>query len=168
MGAGRRVYNYTTYLMKSKNLYWTLSLIVIIISFGMIAIHWNDLPEQVPMHFDLEGTANRYGSKSELFILPIMSLGLWALFRWMSKKTLKINEHKYGVKTPVQLQVTKHFMGLMTLFTCVSLALGVYSILAIATGQDGAISYMMAFTGIGLIGLFVWYFVKLRRVSKKD
>jgi len=107
MGAGRRVYNYTTYLMKSKNLYWTLSLIVIIISFGMI-----------------------YGSKSELFILPIMSLGLWALFRWMSKKTLKINEHKYGVKTPVQLQVTKQFMGLMTLFTCVSLALGVYSILS--------------------------------------
>ena len=154
--------------MKSKNIYWILSLIVIIISFGMIAIHWNDLPEQVPMHFDLEGNANRYGSKAELFILPFMSLGLWLLFRWMSNKKLKINEHKYGAKTPMQLQVTKQFMGLMTLFTCVLLAIGVYSIMAIATGSDNATSYMMAFTGIGLIVLFVWYFVKLNQASKKE
>lgn len=152
--------------MKNQNLIWTIALIVIIISFAMIGIHWNDLPDQVPMHFNLQGQANRYGSKSELFILPVLSLGLWALFRWMSKRALKINPHKYGAKTPQQLQITRRFMAEMTLFTTVLLAIGVYSIMAIAVGKSAGTSFMMAFTGIGLLILFITYFVRLKTLTK--
>lgn len=139
--------------MKSKNIYWILSLIVIGISCAMISIHWSDQPEQVPMHFNLAGEANRWGSKSELFILPAMSLGMWTLFRFISKKTLKINPNKYGAKSTAQLEITKRFMAEMTLFTCILLAIGVYSIMAIAVGKTSISSYMMAFTGIG------WYYL---------
>lgn len=151
--------------MKSSNIFWTLSLLVIGISCAMIGIHWSNLPEQVPMHFNLAGEANRWGSKSELFILPAMSLGMWALFRFMSKKTLKINPDKYGAKTPAQLEITKRFMAEMTLFTCILLALGVYSIMAIAVGKTSIFSFMMAFTGIGLMVLFIAYFVRLKNSS---
>jgi len=154
--------------MKSKNIYWTLSLIVILISFGMIGVHWSDLAEQVPMHFSLNGEVNRYGDKTELFILPILSLGLWLLFRWMSRKTIKINPHKYGAKTPEQLAVTKQFMSQMTLVMSIIIALGLYSIMRIATGQDASTSYLMGFTGISLIALFILYFVQLSKVSKSS
>lgn len=152
--------------MKSSTIFWTLSLVVIGISFAMIGIHWNDLPEQVPMHFNLAGEANRWGSKSELFILPVMSLGMWALFRFISKKALKINPDKYGAKTPAQLEITKRFMAEMTLFTCILLALGVYSIMAIAVGKTSISSFMMAFTGIGLMVLFIVYFIRLKNTDK--
>lgn len=152
--------------MKNTNLIWTLALIVIIISFAMIGIHWNDLPDQVPMHFNLAGQADRYGDKSELFILPFLGLGLWALFRWISKGILKTNPHKYGVKTPQQLQITKRFMAEMMLFVSILLALGVYSLMAIAVGKNDASSFMMAFTGTGLILLCITYFVRLKNARK--
>ena len=152
--------------MKNTKLIWTLSLIVIGVSCAMIGIHWSDLPEQVPMHFNLAGEANRWGSKGELFILPAISLGMWALFRFMSKGVLKINPNKYGAKTPAQLAITKRFMAEVTLFVCILLAIGVYNIMAIAVGKTTISSYMMAFTGIGLIVLFIAYFVRLKNTAK--
>lgn len=152
--------------MKNSNLIWTIALIVIIISFAMIGIHWNDLPDEVPMHFNLQGEADRYGSKSELFILPFLGLGLWALFRWMSKGVLKMNPHKFGAKTPLQLDITKRFMAETTLFVCILLAVGVYSIMAVSQGSTDAISFMLAFTGVGLTLLFIAYFVRLKNSSK--
>ena len=154
--------------MKNTKILWTLSLIVIGISFAMIGIHWNDVPDQVPMHFNLQGEADRYGSKSELFILPFLGLGLWALFRWMSKGVLKINPHKYGAKTPQQLEISRRFMAEMTLFTCILLTTGVYSIMAVSQGSTDAISFMLAFTGVGLILLFVTYFVRLKKADKTE
>lgn len=151
--------------MKNTKLLWTLSLIVIAISFAMIGIHWNDLPDEVPMHFNLQGEADRYGSKSELFILPFLGLGLWALFRWMSKGVLKINPHKFGAKTPQQLEISKRFMAEMTLFTCILLTIGVYSIMAVAVGKTNGINYTLAFTGAGLILLFITYFWRLKKAD---
>lgn len=156
------------HIMKNTNLIWTLAFLVIIISFAMIGIHWNDLPDKVPMHFNLQGEANRFGGKGELFVLPVMSLGMWALFRWISKGALKINPNKYGAKTPAQLAVSKRFMAETTLFVCILLAIGVYSIMAVATGKTNAVNYMMAFTGIGLIALFIAYFVRLKNADKTE
>ena len=38
---------------------------------------WNDLPDKVPGHYNLNGEVDRWGSKSELLILPIMG---WVLY----------------------------------------------------------------------------------------
>jgi uncharacterized membrane protein len=39
-----------------------------------LAIIWSSLPEEVAVHFDLQGNANRYGSKNEIWLfLAIMS-----------------------------------------------------------------------------------------------
>ncbi len=154
--------------MNSKNIYWTLALVVIILSLGMIGVHWSDLPDQVPMHFNLQGEADRYGSKSELFLFPSMSIGIWVLFRWISRKSLKINPNKWGAKTPQQLDITKVFMSQTTLVVCIILALGLYSIMRLATGRDSSTSLMMIFTGISLTLLFIIYFVKLSKASKSS
>jgi uncharacterized membrane protein len=33
---------------------------------------WNSLPQKVPMHWNLQGEIDRYGSKSELWLIPLM------------------------------------------------------------------------------------------------
>ena len=39
----------------------------------------NGLPDQIPLHFDLGGHVNRWGSSSELFFLPTIALLLFVL-----------------------------------------------------------------------------------------
>lgn len=45
-------------------------IVATILPFIYLAYIWNDLPEQVPMHWNFAGEIDRYGSKSGLLILP--------------------------------------------------------------------------------------------------
>ncbi|WP_027461002.1 DUF1648 domain-containing protein [Deinococcus murrayi] len=55
------------------------------------------LPEQVPLHFNAAGEADRFGPKTELLTLPLLGLGLTALL-WASSR--------FGSATPAQRHVT--------------------------------------------------------------
>jgi len=41
-----------------------------------LAIVWNGLPDELPMHWNLQGEVDRWGNKSELWILPFLLPGL--------------------------------------------------------------------------------------------
>lgn len=43
--------------------------LVILIPAAYLAFVWNSLPASIPMHFDLEGNADRYGSRYELLTM---------------------------------------------------------------------------------------------------
>jgi uncharacterized membrane protein len=50
--------------------------------FVLAAWAWPRVPDQVPVHWNLAGQADRYGGKVEgLLLVPLLSLGLYALFR---------------------------------------------------------------------------------------
>ena len=42
-----------------------------------LIIAWNNIPEQIPAHFDASGAVTRYGSRSALLAMPIFA---WILF----------------------------------------------------------------------------------------
>lgn len=46
-----------------------------------LIINWASIPEKVPMHYDWAGNINRWGSKAELVILPIIS---WMLYLFIT------------------------------------------------------------------------------------
>ena len=48
-----------------KKIIW----LIIISPAVYLVIVWNKLPERVPIHFNLKGIADRYGSKNELIIV---------------------------------------------------------------------------------------------------
>ena len=53
------------------------NIICIIVLIGMIvflALSWNDLPDQIPMHYDFAGNIDRYGSKASALFLPILAV----------------------------------------------------------------------------------------------
>ena len=41
-----------------------------------LAIIWNGLPNELPMHWNIKGEVDRWGSKSELWIMPFLLPGL--------------------------------------------------------------------------------------------
>ncbi|TYC17974.1 DUF1648 domain-containing protein [Bizionia gelidisalsuginis] len=49
-----------------------LLIAIVLLPFLYIAYVWNDLPEKVPMHWNIEGEIDRYGEKLELLLIPFL------------------------------------------------------------------------------------------------
>ncbi len=64
--------------MKAKVEAWSAA--GVIGCFGASAWMWDRVPDRVPVHWDITGAVDRYGSRAEgLLVLPTVALGLWIL-----------------------------------------------------------------------------------------
>jgi uncharacterized membrane protein len=80
-----------------------------ILSFGTVAGMWlmtllryPALPERIPIHFDGSGTINGWGSKSAIFLLPVIATVIASLIHYIRKHP---EWHNYAVKlTPENAQ----------------------------------------------------------------
>ena len=61
----------------NKLINWLVFLVILVPGI-YLALTWNQLPAKIPMHFDINGNADRFGNKQELLtivlILPAFSL----------------------------------------------------------------------------------------------
>ncbi len=75
--------------MKSKEIMILLIALIPIVFLGII---WNDLPDEVPMHWNANGDIDRMGAKSELlFIITGIPVFLYLLLRFIPKIDPKKN-----------------------------------------------------------------------------
>jgi hypothetical protein len=60
--------------------YYSIDIICIALLFGTsiyLLISWGNLPDKIPGHYDALGNIDRWGSKNELIVLPIIA---WIMF----------------------------------------------------------------------------------------
>ena len=83
--------------MKLKN---EIPLIAIVsLPFIYLAYIWNELPEKVPMHWNIKGEIDRYGEKIELLLIPILlPLLIYIIFLVVPKIDPKNKISKMGNK----------------------------------------------------------------------
>lgn len=62
-----------------------ITAVVIIMLFVFTFVEYSEITETIPLHFDASGTPDRYGDKSNLFLLPIIGLALTTLMYILSK-----------------------------------------------------------------------------------
>lgn len=101
------------------------------IGFSLIAlllavVHFPELPDQIPTHFNGNGVADGFGSKFTIFVLPglsvVMALGLIVLsqyphqFNYMKNITPENAPFEYR-KARTTLRVTNALTALMLLIT---------------------------------------------------
>jgi uncharacterized membrane protein len=70
--------------MKNKRsiaVMWLLALVPLI----LVAVLYSRLPDQVPMHWGIDGTVDRYGSKNELWLMGALAPGLALLFQFLPR-----------------------------------------------------------------------------------
>ncbi|MEG0377087.1 MAG: DUF1648 domain-containing protein [Eubacterium sp.] len=75
--------------MKTKYTLFQIILEVIgaILFIGMLVFlltKWKDIPNQVPLHFDLYGEPDRWGNKSGVLLMFFLGIGSYALFTIVS------------------------------------------------------------------------------------
>ena len=76
------MHNSNKFKVKNTKFQMVLEVIAVIILLGMYAfliLRWNELPDRVPGHYNASGVINRWGNKSELIILPIVSTVMYLL-----------------------------------------------------------------------------------------
>lgn len=76
--------------MKLKNSKMDIAMEIICFAtlVGMTAFlvsEWSGMPEKIPMHYDWAGNIVRWGEKSELLFLPIMTWGLYAFITFLEQ-----------------------------------------------------------------------------------
>lgn len=70
---------------------------VLLVPFIYLAGIWSSLPEQVPLHFDLAGNIDRYGTKNSLLVTTVV-LSLVGLILYV----LLANIHRLSKHAPVE------------------------------------------------------------------
>ncbi len=74
-------------------------LIIVSIPFLYLAYIWGKLPEKVPLHWNINGEIDRYGSKTELLLIPVLlPLLTYVLFLIIPKIDPKEKIGKMGNK----------------------------------------------------------------------
>ena len=93
---------------------WKEKLIVLISTLSIISmwlylwIMWNEIPNIVPTHFGFSGAPDRFGSKSSLFALPIISSIMHILLVVLSKMPQYFN---YPVKVTEESAAALYKIG---------------------------------------------------------
>jgi uncharacterized membrane protein len=100
------------------NLKKELSLItIVLLPFIYLAYIWNQLPEKVPMHWNIKGEIDRYGEKMELIIIPILlPLLVYIIFLVVPKIDPKNKLNKMGNKLQTMKFLLPKFMSILALF----------------------------------------------------
>lgn len=90
---------------------------IVLLPFIYLAYLWNDLPNKVPMHWNMKGEIDRYGDKSELIIIPfLLPLLIYVIFLVIPKIDPKNKLNKMGNKLQTVKFLLTTFMSILALF----------------------------------------------------
>jgi len=83
-----------------RRLIWLIMLLPAV----YLAIVWTGIPQTVPMHFDLKGNVDQYGTKTDLLIMTAVLTGLNMLLYMVILNIYKIDPKKYAAQNKERLQ----------------------------------------------------------------
>ena len=90
---------------------------IVLLPFLYLAYVWNQLPEQVPLHYNIKGEVDRYGDKSELILIPILlPLLIYVIFLAVPYIDPKKQIQKMGNKYQSLKLILTTFMSALALF----------------------------------------------------
>lgn len=89
-----------------------------------LLLQWSQLPDRIPAHFGADGDVDRYGSRLELLLLPIigvvMWVGMWILekyphtYNYLNLRSDNVEiQYRYGV---LFMNVIKNLSTLLFIF----------------------------------------------------
>ena len=123
-----------------KFLIWPVALVPI----AYLAVIWPSLPEKMAIHFDLKGTADRYGSKTELLVMVAVFSAMCIGIYFLLSNIYKIDPKKYAADNKDRL----HRMGF-----AIAVFMAALSCFIIYSTSRGSMEMGMryVFAGVGLL-----------------
>ena len=90
---------------------------IVLLPFIYLAYIWNTLPQEIPIHWNIAGEIDGYGSKGMLILIPILlPLLLYIIFIIMPKIDPKKRLNQMGNKLQNMKVIVTIFMSVLALF----------------------------------------------------
>lgn len=128
----------------------------------LIAAYWSKLPATIPIHFNLAGKADGWGSKATILVLPGIALFIYATMTLASQSSKHIN---YPVRiTPEnaerQYRLARHLLAVMKVAVIWGLLGLTWLILRTALSEGAQLGSWPAFVLVGSVFAIIGgYFV---------
>ena len=130
-------------------------------------INYFDLPEIIPIHFNGAGKADRFGNKTHIFVLPIISTLLFVGLTILNKNPHVFNYPSQITKENAVHQYTNatRMMRVLKLVIVLLFGLIIFKTIENVNGNaDGLGTWFLPFT----IGLFISLTIYFLIISMKD
>lgn len=99
--------------MKNK-----INLILTFLPLIITSVLFSSLPEKIPMHYNFSGELNRWGSKYEAFIMPIIIIVLSLVFALAKSAKNKFSSEKSYITIISGVLFTFNVLDYIFLYTC--------------------------------------------------
>ncbi len=141
---------------------------IIIAIWLLLWLHYFDLPEEIPTHYNIHGKADAYGAKYNLFFLPII-----ATILFVSITILNRYPHIFNYPTPITKENALRQYTLATrlirgtkLLTSILFLIIMLNTTNISQVSAGRLNLWMIFAVIFLIFIFLIIYV-IKSIQKK-
>ena len=148
-------------------------LLGITIFFGLFLVvyplvNYVELPSEIPVHFGADGTADRYGNKLEIWIIPFIGVLLTIFLRWLATMPHTFN---YSVKiTPAnaadQYKIGARLINILSTIIIVAFTYITYGTIQVAKGTNTGLSVF--FLPILLGAIFITIAYTINQSFKKE
>ena len=128
-----------------------------------LILAWSTIPAKIPAHYDAAGVVNRWGSKSELIVLPIISWLIYGMITLIERFPQAWNT---GIRVTEGNRAVVYRL-LKNLIACVKMiTLSIFSCLTVLSSlaRNLPMWFLLAFIVL-LFGTIAYYNVKLTRLT---
>ncbi len=142
-----------------------ISILILMAMFAVLYFNWSNIPEKIPGHYNALGEIDRWGNKSELFLLPIISSFLYLLLTVVCRFPSIWN-------VPTQItdkNRTFVYSNLLTMMILLkALVLMIFFFLNYNSMQAKALPvYFLPIFIIAVFAIIIFFTVRTMRIAKK-
>lgn len=144
-----------------------LNVVILVLHWGFTICFFTDLPEIIPSHFGFDGVADGFSNKKSIWLLPIISTGIFILMKYMSK-----NPYAPGLNIPDSMRrnkgLTEMFVLTMSFFSVLLFAGIDCSVILGSMGNNEDIGFFPLFIlGLMFVVMFLFFWIA-HQLDKKN
>lgn len=132
-----------------------------------LVMKWSSLPAEVPAHFNGVGEVDRWGSKYELLILPVIAIVLTLIMELIERyphvhnypeRLCETNVHAFYLNSRQMLNYMKNIVNML-------FALLVYESISISFGDDTSLGISFALILVALFTVMIWKIIVSSKIK---
>lgn len=138
-------------------IYEVVGFVAVLAGFGLVAVAYGSLPEDVPRHFGFDGEPTAYSSKGILWLLPSVGAAIYACLHWFKRRPDRFN---YPMEVTAQNATALYQIsfGLITRLNTITALLILFIVFGtVQSARSGDAQLNMAF----VFGFVIWMFVEM-------
>ncbi|MEO0790498.1 MAG: DUF1648 domain-containing protein [Bacteroidota bacterium] len=138
-----------------------IALASVIGGFILIVVHYGELPDRMPSHFDPQGNPDGYGHKGLLWLLAFINLGTYAMMSWVPNAPRDMMNYPVKITPENEERQYKNMVDMvlaMRLAIAVNFAYMIYGIIYTGLGRMNGLGSWSLWIFLGSVFLPIIYY----------